>query len=332
MLVITIFCLSTYIALPNVMTSEFLPSTKLNLGLDIRGGISILLEADFSAYKQEQLLIIKNSISKELKGVKAHIYHDDIIFNCDIASLEKASSTILEKQYFSIKELNDEAILTIKKSFFHIKEINIIDRIIDVIRYRIDATGTQEITIQKQSNDCVLVQIPGTNDRAAIKNILSQTGSLKLHLVDVNITNEQIANHEIPLGIKLLPMTQDDNKIIEFAEVIQTQNTILNTLLYEPIYRSFKDNCVNISTAVKAKLDATNWLRIFEHICHKNYGISKPSINSVRDFCRRLYRPWRPNKEPLKVVMSKKMTVSIIMDIKYDMEFIVKHFMTIIIV
>ena len=221
MLVITIFCLSTYIALPNVMTSEFLPSTKLNLGLDIRGGISILLEADFSAYKQEQLLIIKNSISKELKGVKAHIYHDDIIFNCDIASLEKASSTILEKQYFSIKELNDEAILTIKKSFFHIKEINIIDRIIDVIRYRIDATGTQEITIQKQSNDCVLVQIPGTNDRAAIKNILSQTGSLKLHLVDVNITNEQIANHEIPLGIKLLPMTQDDNKIIELPIEIQ---------------------------------------------------------------------------------------------------------------
>ena len=120
-----------------------------------------------------------------------------------------------------------------------------------------------------------------------------------------------------------------DNKIIEFAEVIQTQNTILNTLLYEPIYRSFKDNCVNISTAVKAKLDATNWLRIFEHICHKNYGISKPSINSIRDFCRRLYMPW---KVPLKVVISKKMTVSIIRDIKYDTEFIVKHIMTIIIV
>jgi tRNA(Ile)-lysidine synthase TilS/MesJ len=123
-----------------------------------------------------------------------------------------------------------------------------------------------------------------------------------------------------------------DNKIIDFAEAIHSQNNILNILLYEPIYMSFKDNCVNISTAVKAKLDTTKWLRIFEHICHKHYGISKPSINSVRDFCRRLYMHWRPNKEPLKVVMSKKMTVSITMDIKYDMEFIVKHFMTIIIV
>jgi tRNA(Ile)-lysidine synthetase-like protein len=84
-----------------------------------------------------------------------------------------------------------------------------------------------------------------------------------------------------------------DNKLIEFAEAVQSQNRLLNTLLYEPIYDSFKDNIINITAAVKASLDANNWLIIFETICHKNLGRARPSINCVRDFCTRLARPFK---------------------------------------
>jgi tRNA(Ile)-lysidine synthase TilS/MesJ len=81
-----------------------------------------------------------------------------------------------------------------------------------------------------------------------------------------------------------------DTKVIEFAEAIQKQASLLNMLLYDPIYESFKDNKVNITTAVKAHLDAAAWLSIFEHICHTRLSCSKPSIKCVRDFCERLYR------------------------------------------
>jgi tRNA(Ile)-lysidine synthetase-like protein len=83
-----------------------------------------------------------------------------------------------------------------------------------------------------------------------------------------------------------------DSKVIEFAEAIQKQASLLNMLLYDPIYESFNENKVNITTAVKAKLDAAAWLTVFEHICHKNLGVSRPSIKCVRDFSERLYRPW----------------------------------------
>ena len=98
-----------------------------------------------------------------------------------------------------------------------------------------------------------------------------------------------------------------DEKIIEFAEAIQTQNKLLNMLLYDPIYKSFKDNTVNITNAVQANLDANSWLGIFEHICHKYLGIARPSIKCVRDFCTRLYKPW----DKLNVEMGKGLKVQV---------------------
>jgi tRNA(Ile)-lysidine synthetase-like protein len=112
-----------------------------------------------------------------------------------------------------------------------------------------------------------------------------------------------------------------DEKIIEFAEAIQTQNKLLNMLLYDPIYKSFKDNKVDITTAVQANLDANSWLGIFENICHKNLGLARPSIKCVRDFCSRLCK-W--SRDKLNVEMGKGLKVQVIQtrEGKYIMEFI----------
>lgn len=112
-----------------------------------------------------------------------------------------------------------------------------------------------------------------------------------------------------------------DAKIIEFAEAIQTQNKLLNMLLYDPIYNSFKDNTINITTAFKANLDANSWLGIFENICHKYLGIARPSIKCVRDFTIRLYKTW----DKLNVEMGKGLKVQITKtkDSQYIMEFVI---------
>lgn len=98
-----------------------------------------------------------------------------------------------------------------------------------------------------------------------------------------------------------------DAKLIEFAEAIQTQHNLLNQLLYDPIYQSFNQNTVIITTAIRAKLDANSWVGIFEHICHTFLGCSRPSIKCVRDFTNRLYRPWTT----LNVEMGKDFKVHI---------------------
>jgi tRNA(Ile)-lysidine synthetase-like protein len=113
-----------------------------------------------------------------------------------------------------------------------------------------------------------------------------------------------------------------DGKLIQFAEAIQTQHTILTKLLYDPIYNSFKDNQIDITPAVKVGLDANSWVGIFEHICHKHFDISRPSIKCVQNFCERLARvPW----SVLNVDMGKhfKVRVSAVEGSRVCMEFLI---------
>ncbi len=111
-----------------------------------------------------------------------------------------------------------------------------------------------------------------------------------------------------------------DAKLIEFAEAIQKQASLLNTLLYDPIYNSFKDNKVNITTAFKANLDAAAWLSIFEHICHKFLGRARPSIKSVRDFTTRIYKVW--DKRNIEMGKGLKVQVTKTIYSEVYMEFI----------
>ena len=113
-----------------------------------------------------------------------------------------------------------------------------------------------------------------------------------------------------------------DDRIIEFAETIQIQNKLLSTLLYDPIYKSFKDNKVDITGAINAKIDVNSWLKIFETICYKYLNTSRPSINSVKNFCNRLLTL----DKRIKVDMGKKISVNIVKECnRVSMEFILSE-------
>lgn len=111
-----------------------------------------------------------------------------------------------------------------------------------------------------------------------------------------------------------------DDKIIEFAEAVERQGKLLDLLLYEPIYNSFKDNCIDITTGMKDVLDANSWLKVFEYVCHMKLSRARPSIKSVRHFCTRLYSDWSGE---LKLDMCDDLKIRI-RDVgdRYMMEFI----------
>ena len=215
--------ISIYFCLPNfIIKSSYLPDNKLNLGLDIRGGLSLLIEADLSQDQQEQMTVIKNSILHKLHGYKITIKDRILFVDSDSKQeLEKIMNNILEQKFFSIYMDDNQTLIKITEEYFTKRQNNVIDRIIDVIRYRIDATGMQEISIQKYGDKSILVQIPGLANRSDIKTILSQTGSLKFHMLDMNINQQDIEDNMIPLGVKILPMIVDNGKEIKLPIMIQ---------------------------------------------------------------------------------------------------------------
>src|SRR3989338_2783642 len=57
------------------------------------------------------------------------------------------------------------------------------DRVVEIIRNRIDEFGVREPTITKQAKDLVVVQLPGITDRERAKEIVGKTAHLEFKLV-----------------------------------------------------------------------------------------------------------------------------------------------------
>jgi len=198
-------------AIPNVLPSktvESLPNfmqRTVNLGLDLQGGAHMLLEVDLSsamtkAVDNERQNILDGFKSPEriranVKAVNDKGYLDVVINN---ASQVETAFSVLREQSVLIEpgSLNTARTTRVEKlgekSFRvtitpeKIEEIQkqTIEQSIEVLRRRIDPTGTTEMTLARQGSDRILLQIPGAKNINEIKDAIERTANLSFHLVD----------------------------------------------------------------------------------------------------------------------------------------------------
>jgi preprotein translocase subunit SecD len=78
-------------------------------------------------------------------------------------------------------------------------------RSIEIVRRRIDALGTKEPSIQSQGGKYILAQLPGVDNPERIKDLIGQTAKMTFHLVNENVTADQIQSGRAPSGTEFLP-------------------------------------------------------------------------------------------------------------------------------
>src|SRR5262249_39715978 len=91
-----------------------------------------------------------------------------------------------------------------------------VDQAIETIRNRIDALGVGEVVIQKHGGpgeNEILVQLPGLNDPARVKDIMQSTAQLELKLVDSGPYATQAAAAQnyggvVPGNLEILPSVE----------------------------------------------------------------------------------------------------------------------------
>ena len=206
--IITVFLISlilTYLSFSNIFKFDdnFLKN-KINLGLDLQGGSYLLLEIDnqpiISQTLQNKLLELKKSLNENsLKSKNFSISNNKILFESDILSVQQVKDLLSDKEsdlnpYFEKFKThqfvfeNNENLFSLYLSDYGIVLLNTssLDQAVEIVRRRVDETGTNEPNILKRGNNRILVELPGLDDPARIKSLLGKTANLTFQFVSSN--------------------------------------------------------------------------------------------------------------------------------------------------
>ena len=194
---------------------DFMPSTLVKLGLDLRGGVYMLLEVKTDDVIRDKFDFlwtdIRSSLIKKRKELGA-IRRVDISgdkLQIQIGNPESVNLAIIEIEKFnSSSELfssrwsgsvtrdvleisSTDNVVTISFSEEQKKalEKQVIDQSLEIIRRRVDETGTREPTIQRQGRKRVLVQVPGLGSSEELIALLGKTAKLTFNEVVAMDTN-----------------------------------------------------------------------------------------------------------------------------------------------
>ncbi len=164
----------------------------MSLGLDLRGGVYVLLEVDMDTAIDTRMTLYQQGIDDNL--LDARIRHlvelEDRIVNVRLTSPEDrdAARLIIERSDADllVSDGGDGKSLLVRMSEAQIKARQdfAIDQNITTLRNRVNQLGVAEPIVQRQGVDRIVVQLPGVQDPNEINKILTATATLEFRLVD----------------------------------------------------------------------------------------------------------------------------------------------------
>ncbi|MBM3572391.1 MAG: protein translocase subunit SecD [Alphaproteobacteria bacterium] len=196
-----------------------LAGRQVVLGLDLQGGSHLLLEVDVKTVIADRLNGLLDSIRTAFRQERIAYTNLNLAGDAITVALREAGD--LDKARTVIRGLEAELNFTASGPNLTIKltEKGLRDRrskavaqSIEIVRRRIDETGTREPTIQRQGDDRILVQLPGVDDPERIKNLLGKTAKMTFRLVDTSVTEADLAAGRVPPSSEILPAEEGGSR------------------------------------------------------------------------------------------------------------------------
>ena len=193
-----VMSLALWWSLPNFFQAWWLPKEKLVYGLDIQGGLHLVLGVNVEDVLDKKLNRSTKGISEYLKeeGVtvqKSEVRGSNIYIQTSNARL--AQEKIKEEYGSTFRILNskgNQLTLTYLSHQEDQAKKDIISQSIEVIRNRIDEFGVNEPVIVAQGETRVLVQLPGVKEAEKARELIQKTAFLELMLVSEKIKPEDL--------------------------------------------------------------------------------------------------------------------------------------------
>ena len=180
------------------------PSAKLNYGLDIQGGLHLVMGVDVdgviatSVIRQTQALksefAKENIVVKEFKTPRAKEGQFSVVANTP-EDAKKIEANILKNYPVTLQVLSvngsEVEIRYFEANMLEQKQ-NVIRQAIETIRNRIDEFGVAEPSITQQGTDRILVQLPGMADAEKAKQLINTPARLDFMIVSYEKNPDEI--------------------------------------------------------------------------------------------------------------------------------------------
>ena len=235
--ILAVLALGLLFVAPNFLSAEgaagmpsWMPHKQINLGLDLQGGSHLLLEVDVNAVVQERLEDLEGEIRTALRAdfigyTGLNVGEDDAV-HLRIRDLEQLPQALVLVEALSspvristfgvgIPDIEVESTaqgditVTLSEESVLARAAAAVEQSIEVVRRRIDETGTQEPSIQRQGTERILVQLPGVDDPDRIKRLLGKTAKMTFQMVDRETSIVDALAGRLPPGSEIIPHDSD---------------------------------------------------------------------------------------------------------------------------
>lgn len=195
------------------MWKSYLPTEKMHLGLDLQGGMHLVLEVETEKAVESTLERTLANLKETLMDKRIRFrFRDtakdkktafefpdaasreafDKLIAAEFPDLEVATSETVEGKALVFLKIKDRRAEEIKKLA--------VEQSLETIRNRVDQFGITEPEIIPQGNDRIIVQLPGVKDPSRAKALIGRTALLEFKLVDEEHSLEEALKGNIPEG------------------------------------------------------------------------------------------------------------------------------------
>ena len=231
-LIICLFAVPNFFPEKTVQSWPKWAQRHIVLGLDLQGGSHILLEVDTNAVRKEKLAALRDDVGRVVRenrlgaaaavAIRGNVVEFRIREGAD-PQLALTKFRELSQPLGGILGTSGQRTVDVVDAGnglfrFTSPEPALIERIrqsveqsIQIVERRVNELGTVEPTIQRQGFDRILVQVPGLQDPARLKELLGKTAKLTFRLVDQSMPPEQALRGNIPPDSELLYGSKAEN-------------------------------------------------------------------------------------------------------------------------
>jgi len=224
----------------------FLPSSLVNLGLDLRGGAHLLAEVKVGDVYESRMQAMWPEIRDALRPERATIgtirlqpsAPDELRIRISqpenmaralevVRGLARPIQSLSGVGSTDIAVRGDDGVIVVTLSDAEklASDDRTVKQALEIVRRRIDEVGTREPTIQRQGSDRILIQVPGIGSAAELKTIIGTTAQLTFHPV-VGRGGDADANPGV--GNKILPAIDEEGVYytVEIAPVVTGEELV----------------------------------------------------------------------------------------------------------